>query len=404
MRKKTKHRKCVGMLLHSYYPSDVRVRREAETLAAEGIEVHIVCIKEPNRPDKIHEQSDEILNEVYIHYISLNRKRGGKLRYLFEFASITFLGLWKLTTLNMKRRFDVVHIHNMPDILVLSGLISKWFGAKLLLDIHDPMSELFQANYHVNKSHMLINLIKLQEWLCYRVPDQLVTVSHPMAQNVAKKSRRPVEAIMVVHNFPDLATFPICEDGLNWPRNNNKFVILYTGTITEHYDLGLAVKAVAIASKNIPNICLRILGTGNRINQILSLAAELDITDKVEYLKPVKVEVVKDIMAKADVGISTHNAGAFGNLYFSNKILEFMTQGLPVLCSYTDTIARYINKDAIFYFESKNVEDLVEKIIFMYNNPPLVQNKIKNAKKLVANYNWQTEKENFIGSYRKLLN
>ena len=56
------------MLLHNYYPQDIRVRREAETLADEGIEVHIVCIKKQGWTDNTHEKKDEILNGVYIHF------------------------------------------------------------------------------------------------------------------------------------------------------------------------------------------------------------------------------------------------------------------------------------------------------------------------------------------------
>lgn len=396
--------KCVGMLLHGNYLRDVRVRREAEALAAIGIDVHVVCLRETAQPDETHAPHREAVNGVHIHRVPLSRKRGSKLRYFFEFASITFLGLWKLTILHMKKKFDVVHIHNMPDILVVAGLIPKWLGAILLLDVHDPMNELFQANYRVSESGLMIRAIKVQERLCYKLPDHLVTVSHPMAENVAKKSGRPMDSIKVVHNFPDLIKFPVREDMQKWPRNENSFVILYAGTVTEHYGLDIAVRAIAAAAENIKHIRLRILGDGNRIHQVLSLANELDIGDRVEHIKWVEIEFVKDIMAEADVGISTHNGGVFGELYFSNKIIDFMTQGVPVISSRTYTLDRYIPEDAIFYFEPGNIEDLVNKIIEMYSDPVLVQKKIRKAKDLVAQYSWQIERESLISFYKKLLN
>jgi glycosyltransferase involved in cell wall biosynthesis len=305
--------------------------------------------------------------------------------------------------LHVKKKFDVVHIHNMPDILVLSGLIPKWLGATLLLDVHDPMSELFQVNYHVSESNLLIRAIKWQERLCYRLPDHLLTVSHPMADNVAEKSGRPVEVIKVIHNFSDLKKFPVCEDARRWPRNENSFVVLYAGTVTEHYGLDIAVRAIAAAARHIRNIRLRILGDGNRLPQVLSLANELGIDDRVEHIKKVGIEFVKDIMADADVGISTHRGGVFAELYFSNKVIDFMTQGVPVVCSHTYTLDRYIPEDAIFFFEPDNIENLVKRLIQMYDNPLLVQNKIKNAYKLVAKYNWQVERERLIGFYKGLL-
>ena len=33
----------------------------------------------------------------------------------------------------------------MPDVLVFSALVPKAFGAKVILDLHDPMPELMQT-------------------------------------------------------------------------------------------------------------------------------------------------------------------------------------------------------------------------------------------------------------------
>ena len=89
----TKLCKCVGMLLHGGYLRDVRVMREAEALAAIGIDVHVVCPRETAQPDETHAPHREAVNGVHIHRVPLSRKRGSKLRYFFEFASMTFLGL-----------------------------------------------------------------------------------------------------------------------------------------------------------------------------------------------------------------------------------------------------------------------------------------------------------------------
>jgi len=390
------------MLALTYYPHDARVTREAETLAAEGFDVHVVCNRKPDREKSTSERMKETPDRVNLHYLPLSRKRGTKFRYIFEFLAMTLLGIWKLTALHMKHRFHVIHIHNMPDLLVLAGLIPKWLGATLILDIHDPMNELFQANYHVTDSNPFIRLIRLQEWLCYRLPDHLITVSHPMAENVARKSGRPPKAIKVVHNCSDLGKFPLRVESQEWPRNKDVFLLLYTGTVTEHYALHIAIRAIALAAQRIKNIHFRILGAGNRLDHVLSLADELGIRNHVEYVGQVPIEDVKRFMAQADVGISTHNGGAFGDLYFSNKIVDFMTQGVPVLCSRTHTIHRYIPDEAIFYSEPGDAQEFADRIVEMHDNPILVQDKIENARNLATKYNWETEKHTFLHFYNGL--
>lgn len=403
MDKKEKVLGHIGMLVHAYYPMDARVRREAECLTAAGFEVRVVSTRRDSARKGFRKSSHEIVNGVHIYYVPLVKKRGNKLRYFFEYSVMTLFGIWKLALLHLSKRFDVVHIHNMPDLLVVAGLVPKWTGANLVLDVHDPMTELFQANYHLSESHLLMRMLRIEEWVCYRLADHLLTVSTPMAENVAKKRGCAVEAIKVVHNFPDLTSFPVREDRRQWPYNRDGIKFLYSGTVTEHYRLDIAIRALAKVSQFIPNIRFQILGVGNRLQEMLTLAKELGIGDRVEHLQPVHIEKVKDVMADADVGITTHQSGDFADLYFSTKIVEFMTQGLPVISSRTGTIEKYIPEDAIFYFEPLQVEDLVRQILTMYYNPGLVLDKIINSKKVVSKLDWREEESRLVSLYGELV-
>jgi len=395
-----KNIKRIAMLAHTYYFTDARVQRLAECLAAAGYETHVVCMWEPARIDGCREPREEVVNGAHIHRVRLVRNRGSMARYFYEYLMMTFLGMWKLLGLHFKYKFNVVHIHNMPDFLVLAGLPLKWTGATLVLDVHDPMTELFQENYHLKKSNLLIKLIKMQEWISYRLVDHLLTVSDPMAENVAKKAGCNESDVAVVKNLPDSRKFPIRKNIKNqWPYHNREIKILYCGTVTEHYNLDMAVKAIAKLSSKIPNINLQILGSGNRLEQLLELSQKLGVADKVEHIKPVNQDRVIEIMDGADMGISTHRAGIFGDLYFSTKILEFMTQGLPVISSRTYTIEQLIPESAIFYFEPGNVDDLIRQISFICNNPEVVVDKIRNSREVVLTYNWGKEHRALLSFY-----
>jgi len=391
----------VGMLVHSYYLRDVRVRRAAEELAAAGMEVHVVCLREPRGPEGTREPKEQTVNGVRIHRLPLSRRRGGTGRYLFEFLATTVLGALKLCALHLRGRLDVVHIHNMPDILICAGLIPRWTGATLVLDVHDPMSELWRSN---SAGGRFINrAVMLQERLSYALADRVVTVSDPMAENIAEKMKCDKREITVIQNLPDVRTFPICESAVRWPRHQDSFTVLYTGTVTEHYRLDIAVRAVATAAMKIPTIRLRILGDGNRIQQVLSLAGDLGIAERVEYLKPVGVEAVRKIMADADVGISTHQAGVFGDLYFSNKLVEFLTQGLPVVTSRTRTVANYLPDDTVFFFAPGDPEECARQLVAIWEDPERVVRRLERARTVVQRLTWQTERRNLIQLYTALL-
>jgi glycosyltransferase involved in cell wall biosynthesis len=331
------------------------------------------------------------------------KKRGSKFRYCLEFSLITLMGLWWITALHLRKRFDVVHVHNMPDVLVFFGLLAKWTGARLLLDVHDPMPELYAENYNLSADSKMARALEFQEQISFRRVDHLVTVSSTMAENVARKAGVPEDSVLVVHNFPDLNLFPILAENNGWPHNKDRFVFLYAGTVTEHYRLDVAVRAFAKASEVVPQVRFRILGDGPKLLDVLALAESLGVRHIVEVVPPVPNHEVKDQMAAADAGISTHQAGVFGDLYFSTKIVEYMTQGLPVLSTRTHTISKYIPENAIFFFESDNVDDLAEKIVRICENPDVVAERVRNSRALLSKYVWQAEEEKFLSFYENVV-
>jgi glycosyltransferase involved in cell wall biosynthesis len=108
-------------------------------------------------------------------------------------------------------------------------------------------------------------------------------------------------------------------------------------------------------------------------------------------------------MRKADVGISCHRAGIFGDLYFSTKIVEYLTQGLPVVSPRTCTIRKYLPEDCLFYFEPGNEASLAEAIRLVWHNPAEVFKRLSESRKSLARLSWQAEKDRFLGFYAELL-
>ena len=392
----------VAMLAHTCYLRDPRVRREAEALAEKGIEVHVIALSEDGRTPGAREPRRAVLNGVQIHRLPVRRRRGGPLRYLYEYFMVGLLGGLKLTLLHVRAGLDVVHVHNMPDILICAALIPRLSGSKVVLDIHDPMAELFLSWNHGASSKVVAGLLRLQEKISCALADRVVSVNETMRENLRDKGVAD-DKIFIVHNFPDQKLFPLCDAPSAWPRSRDSLVMLYCGTITEHYDLGLAVKAIARLAGEIP-VKLRIVGEGNRLTEVLELASTLGVRDSVEPIGLVPLDRVRDEMRKADLGISCHRAGIFGDLYFSTKIVEYLTQGLPVVSPQTYTVGKYLSGDCVFYFEPGNDEALAETLRLMWLNPAEVLRRLARARQSVPRLSWQAEKVEFQSFYGDLMN
>jgi glycosyltransferase involved in cell wall biosynthesis len=394
-----KHPARVAMLAHTCYLTDPRVRREAETLADVGVEVHVISLAEEWRG--VREGPESVLNGVYIHRLNIDKRRGNFLRYLYEYSMVGILGGLKLAQLHLRRRLDVVHVHNMPDLLVLAGLFPRLSGSKLVLDVHDPMPELYMS-WNDGARSLKVRLLRFQEKISCWIADWVISVNETMRENLRAKGVAD-ENIFIVHNFPDQNHFRVCDTPESWPRDPEQLVLLYCGTITEHYDLCLAVKAIARLKGEIP-IRLKLMGKGSRLAEVLNLASALGVRDSIELVGTVPIENVAEEMRKADVGISCHRAGIFGDLYFSTKIVEYLTQGLAVLSPRTYTINRYLSDDCLFYFKPGDDAALADAIQFVWNNPNEVLKRLREARKALSRLTWQTEKARFCRFYAELLN
>jgi len=388
------------MLAYSFYPRDNRVRREAEALVEAGFMVDVICLKLPPKAGRSQEVSRDRIKGVEVHRFPISRKRASSIRYIFEYLSMLIGGAWKLAIIHLRKPFHAVHIHNMPDALVLAGLFPKWTGAKLILDVHDPMLELYINDGEYNR--IFTKAIKWQERWSYRLADRIITVNECMVENIRKKGVQS-NRVFVVHNFPDIQSLPISDHIERWQRLNDRMVWLYAGTIGRQYRLDIAIKALKIASSYLPPITLRLLGPGQDLKRVLDLSESLGVRGNIERLESVDHEQVMSMMKNADIGISCAQGGPFGDLLFSQKIVDYLSQGLPVVCSRTKALVRYIPEDMVFFFESENAEDMAKQIIFLWNHPDVVKQKLENAKKLFPRYTWQHEKSNLIQFYHGFL-
>ena len=133
------------------------------------------------------------------------------------------LGALKLAMLHSRSKLSVVHIHNMPDILVLAGVIPRLAGSILILDVHDPMPELFMAQHHCPSREFTGQASAgFQEKIrgCV-LADRVIWVKQMVRENLRIKGVG-AEKIFIVHNFPDLKLFPVQEPASSWPREQGQ--------------------------------------------------------------------------------------------------------------------------------------------------------------------------------------
>ena len=150
----------ICMVVYSHYPKDQRVRRKAETLKENGAKVDVICVR------NINEKRLDEHNSVTIYRVPMKIKkseRGGYFMYFFRYLTFLFLSTALLTWLFIKNRYNVVHVHSIPDYLVFCSIIPKLFGAKIILDLHEFMPEVFATKFDISMDSKQVRIAKRLE-------------------------------------------------------------------------------------------------------------------------------------------------------------------------------------------------------------------------------------------------
>jgi glycosyltransferase involved in cell wall biosynthesis len=388
-------------VVYSSYPADPRPRRAAEALASEEMSLEVICLRENDQqPER------ETFNGLQITRIPLKRVRGGKLSYVLQYGSFILFAGAILAARTFKRRYDLVHVHNMPDILVFSALIPKLLGAKVILDLHDPMPELMTTIFGLREESLFVRLLKTFEKWSIRFADAVLTTNEAFRKLFLSRGCPP-QKISVVMNSPDEEIFRYCEparDAVAARDPSKPFVIMYHGSLVERHGLDLAVAALNKAKETIPGAELRIYGRGTPfLDQVMDSVRKSNLTEAVRYLGPMRLEQIPDAISECDIGVIPNRRSAFTELNMPTRIFEYLSQGKPVIAPCTPGILDYFGPEEIVLCELGSIDDLAAKMEYAFAHPVEVATMVERGQKIYRAHAWRGERPHLINIVDQLL-
>jgi len=392
--------KRVAMVMFSSYPADPRPRRAAETLLKEGMSVDLVCLQDDNPARRETRGCLEIIR------VPLTHKRGGKLSYGYQYSAFILVSAAILASRSLKRRYDLVYIHNMPDILVASALWPKALGAKVILDQHDPMPELMMTIFGLDKDSLGVRLLTwLEKWSIARA-DLVITVNAACKRLFGSRSCLP-EKIGVVMNSPDEAIFPFRAarpSAFGSQASTQRFIMMYHGSLVERNGLDLAVEALGRVRAAIPAAELRIYGRQTPfLESVMREARNNGLAECVAYLGPRSLESLVREIEDCDVGLIPNHRSAFAEINTPTRIFEYLALGRPVIAPRATGICDYFDDRSLTFFELGNAEDLARQIEYVFSHPTEVIEIVRRGQEVYREHSWRIERSRLTDLVAGLL-
>lgn len=395
-------RKSICMPVYSFYPFDPRVRRAAEALLEKGHSVDVICLKEEG------DKKTDSFNGVGIHRVSLTHKRGGYLRYLYHYTMFFFQVFITLNMLDRKKKFDVIHVHSLPDFLVFVTLIQKLKGKKIILDLHEVMPEIFAARFNKKMNSFLVKLVCILEKISCGFAHYVITVND-VRMEVLVNRKVPKEKIIVIMNAPNQKLFvkKDLEDFKEKFNLDSKFVTVYVGGINYERNLEVILKAMAQIKNDIPNIFFIIFGHtygqgAKYVAELKRLAKDLGITENVYFGGQLPGEDVASYMELAEFGIVSYLKNPMTELAMPNKVFEYSMADVPIISCRLKGMYTLLGEDGARYYEAENHADLAKKIKWLYNNKDKSNKYVDVAREIYKKYNWEVMKNRLQKMYDDL--
>jgi glycosyltransferase involved in cell wall biosynthesis len=380
------------MIAYTKYPTDGRVRLEAESLVGWGHKVFFLVPKE-----------GAIARTYQLHGVTIMeldvRKYGGKSQFSYLLSYVAFLALASVacTRLFMQSRLNIIHVHNMPDILVFAGLLPRLFGCKLILDVHDSVPETYVAKFGTS-SRLLFAILRLEEWICCSLAHRIICVNHVQRDALVERGI-PADKITTVVTMPN---FISRKQVANNHKDGQIFRMVNHGTISNRLGIDLIVQAAAKLVRDIPGFELHLYGEGDDLEEVMQLIETLGLSEHVHFHGVVPWESIPKELQTMDVGIVANRVNVATELMLPSKLIDYVVLDIPAIVPKLKAIQYYFSPDMVSFFEPESVESMVAATIDLYRDKVRREQQPNRAKRFLDKYGWDNHQAGLRDLYNGL--
>lgn len=383
-------------IVYSNYPSDPRVRRESEAMQEAGFGVDVICARYPE------ESRYETVHDVHTHRVKNYLRPGNRISYILNYIHFMMLAFFKLTQLSLKKRIHLIHIHNMPDFLIYTALIHRLFGSKLMLDLHDPSPEMFMTKFELPESHFMIRLMKWIECGCIRLAHVVLTPNIAFKRIFESRCANAYK-IHIVMNSP-LDTIFDPDKVKSVKKDENRFTLMFHGSVVHRYGLDLAIRAVNKLKDQIPELHFEVYGDGEFLPECIALTERSGLSDRIHFHGMQSQETIAEAIYMTDLGIIPNRISVFTQINFPTRIFEYLSMGKPVIAPRTKGILDYFSDEDLCYYTHDSPDEMAALIQKACTKRHSRCDKLDNAIRIYQNHRWEVQKQTLLTQVNHMLN
>lgn len=260
-----------------------------------------------------------------------------------------------------KLKFDVLVAGNSGWILPLVFILSRIFKKKII-------------SIAYGNDFLILSRLSLKTYY-FRAVDKIIVITDQMKKVIQKMhnlSQHHVEKINVGINAKDLEVKTSKKDlRIKYGIDQDTFVILSVGRQVPRKRFDLVIKAINQIKSLKPYVNLKyyLIGEGRETQKLIELTKKFKLENIVEFFGTCDLQKRNEFYKLSDLFImpsetKKNNIEGFGIVF-----LEANYHKVPVIGSATGgMLEAIINGETGYLIKPNDIQDLIDKILFLYNN------------------------------------
>jgi glycosyltransferase involved in cell wall biosynthesis len=394
-------KKNILMIVENFFPADSRVRKEASILK-QHYAVSVIALRKKQKSERFYEKHEDI--SIY-RIPELPEFNMGKVRYMMEYLYFTLSAAMIFACTYPFKRYQVIHVHNPPDVLFSVGLLGKAVSAKFVYDHHDLSPELYLTRFSGRKD-LIYKALILSEKISCRLADAVISTNESYKKIETGRHQINEAKVFVVRNNPVLDD---CRPPESMVRpaavNGGKKVLLFLGSINPQDGVDVLLQAVRILvyEKSRTDFLCRIVGDGDALAQLRRLASDLGVAPYVEFTGMVLDRSrVRQYLASCDVGVEPAPQNALNNHSTFIKIMEYMASRKPIV-AFDLAETRYSADGAAMLVPPNDIRAFAAAIATLLDDPQMRERLGKAGfERIEKEMQWEHASVNLMKAYQTL--
>jgi 4-alpha-glucanotransferase len=289
---------------------------------------------------------------------------------------------------------DVIHAHDW--LTMEAGMRAKELtDAPLIVHVHATE---FDRAGSFGSGNPIVHEIEYQGLM---MADRIIAVSEITKNIIIHKYHIPADKIEVVHNAIDLASLGNYEYDkrtykyLESLREEGYTVVSTVTRFTAQKGLVQLMRGMAKACSKHDKLVMLLAGDGEQRNELISLAADLGISDKVFFTGFVRGKQWRDAYSVADIFVMSSVSEPFGL-----TALEAAHHGTALIISKQSGVGEVLN--SIFRYDFWDVDRLADQLVGIAKSPALCAQLKQDVKREYARLSWHDVARTCLHLYKRM--